>query len=103
METDGIPVLIRYHTRFPDETGVMREYADVYGRAPVYAMDYPPVGSLWPATGWATAHAAVAPDPARMSTAGSGSSGRGATAAAATAATETAAKLSSWQVPDALN
>ena len=48
LETDGIPVLIRYHTRFPDETGAMREYADVYGRSPVYAADFPAAGSLWP-------------------------------------------------------
>lgn len=47
MDTDGVPVLIRYHTRFPDETGVMREYADVYGRSPVYAMDYPATGTVW--------------------------------------------------------
>ena len=45
----GIPVLIRYHTRFPDANGVMREYADVYGRSPVYAADYPAAGVPWPA------------------------------------------------------
>jgi murein L,D-transpeptidase YcbB/YkuD len=48
MEAYGIPVLIRYHTRFPDANGVMQEYADVYGRDPVYAGDYPAVGALWP-------------------------------------------------------
>ncbi len=49
MEAWGIPVLVRYHTRFPDANGVMQEYADVYGRAPVYAEDYPAVGAYWPA------------------------------------------------------
>jgi hypothetical protein len=49
MDAWGIPVLIRYHTRFPDEIGVVREYADVYRRAPVYPVDYPAVGELWPA------------------------------------------------------
>jgi murein L,D-transpeptidase YcbB/YkuD len=63
METAGIPVLIRYHTRFPDETGVMREYADVYGRAPYYAMDYPATGTFWPAAGRGIAHTALT-DPA---------------------------------------
>lgn len=72
METDGIPVLIRYHTRFPDETGVMRDYADVYGRSPVYAADYPATGTVWrpraePAVQLAAATpAAVMPAPAPM-------------------------------------
>ena len=65
METAGIPVLIRYHTRFPDEAGVMREYADVYGRAPSYAADYPAVGSLWPAA----AQAALARGPGQVAAA----------------------------------
>lgn len=49
MQAHGIPVLIRYHTRFPDATGVIQEYADVYSRAPLYAVDYPAVGEVWPA------------------------------------------------------
>jgi murein L,D-transpeptidase YcbB/YkuD len=49
MEAWGVPVLIRYHTRFPDANGVVREYADVYGRAPIYTADYPAVGAFWPA------------------------------------------------------
>ena len=101
METAGIPVLIRYHTRFPDETGVIREYADVYGRSPVYAMGYPAVGSHWPAGGRAIAHAALPPDPAGIAPAGRGASALEALAPAA--GTGTAAKLSSWQAPDAVN
>ncbi len=50
MEAWDIPVLIRYHTRFPDANGLMREYADVYGRSPVYAADYPAAGAIWPAS-----------------------------------------------------
>ena len=61
MGTDGVPVLIRYHTRFPDATGVMREYADVYGRSPYYAMDYPAVGAFWPGTPATARLAAAAP------------------------------------------
>lgn len=37
MDTEGVPVIVRYHTIFPDETGAMREYADVYGRDARYA------------------------------------------------------------------
>lgn len=61
METSGIPVIIRYHTRFPDETGVVREYADVYRRSPVYAADYPAVGAFWPARADAMAEAPPLP------------------------------------------
>lgn len=32
METGGIPVLVRYMTKFPDAEGVMQEYPDIYGR-----------------------------------------------------------------------
>jgi murein L,D-transpeptidase YcbB/YkuD len=59
MGTSGIPVLVRYHTRFPDATGVVREYADVYGRAPDYALDYPAAGSMWPAPASASEAAAT--------------------------------------------
>lgn len=37
MDTDGVPVIVRYETRFPDQFGMMQEYADVYGRDRRYA------------------------------------------------------------------
>lgn len=37
METEGVPVIISYNTEFPDEAGVMKEYADVYGKHARYA------------------------------------------------------------------
>lgn len=34
MPADGVPVLMRYYTRFPDAEGVARDHPDVYGRGP---------------------------------------------------------------------
>ncbi len=31
----GIPVTLGYYTRFPDQTGTVRQYADIYGREPL--------------------------------------------------------------------
>ncbi len=37
MDTEGVPVIVRYETEFPDQLGMMHEYADVYGRDARYA------------------------------------------------------------------
>lgn len=37
MDTEGVPVIVRYETSFPDSRGQMHEYADVYGRDAAYA------------------------------------------------------------------
>lgn len=37
METEGVPVIVRYETSFPDQRGIIREYPDVYGRDAAYA------------------------------------------------------------------
>ena len=37
MDTEGVPVVVRYETLFPDAFGEMQEYADVYGRDRSYA------------------------------------------------------------------
>lgn len=37
METGGVPVIVRYNTRFPGQDGMTREYADVYGKGDRYA------------------------------------------------------------------
>lgn len=57
METEGVPVIVRYETRFPDRFGMMRQYADVYGRDAAYAeaLRAPRVtGTTWQQlpTGW---------------------------------------------------
>jgi lipoprotein-anchoring transpeptidase ErfK/SrfK len=75
METAGVPVLIRYHTRFPDETGVVREHADVYGRAPYYAADYPATGTLWRAQARRAAMLASMAPPAGTAASASGGPG----------------------------
>lgn len=37
MDTDGIPVIVRYRTSFPGPRGILRQYPDVYGRDAAYA------------------------------------------------------------------
>lgn len=37
MDTEGVPVFVRYETSFPDPNGILREYPDVYGRHAAYA------------------------------------------------------------------
>ena len=37
MDTEGVPVIVRYETRFPDRFGQMQQYADIYGRDAAYA------------------------------------------------------------------
>ncbi|MEM6745223.1 MAG: L,D-transpeptidase family protein [Pseudomonadota bacterium] len=34
MGTEGVPVLFRYYTEFPDRNGVLRRHSDVYGKRP---------------------------------------------------------------------
>ncbi|MEM1313043.1 MAG: L,D-transpeptidase family protein [Pseudomonadota bacterium] len=35
MQTEGVPVLFRYYTQFPDRNGVLQTHPDVYGKQPV--------------------------------------------------------------------
>jgi L,D-transpeptidase catalytic domain len=92
MDTDGIPVLIRYHTRFPDETGVMREYADVYGRSPYYAADYPATGTVWRPGAEPAIHLAAATAASTIPSVTPGSA-----APVATAATRAGVQLDAWE------
>ena len=54
-ETEGVPVVIRYKTKFPDQAGVVRDYADIYGKEARFAnalKEKPKKSPSQPATNW---------------------------------------------------